>query len=188
MQGATAAGIPLLIGSCATSGRDWGVDWFAEHGPRHRQGARPQAQGGQDLHASCRPTSSSSSCGPASSTRSIRRPHYDEDVIRSSVRIVGVMGAEQFQAALDSGADVVLGGRATDTGIFAAIPLARGFDPGPGLARRQDRRVRNVGGRAPPAPRRAAHRDGARLVRGAAAAPTTSAARRSASRPCNCTR
>ena len=50
--------------------------------------------------------------------------------MRRSVRIVSVMGAEPFQAALDQGADVVLAGRATDTAIFSAIPLQRGFDPG----------------------------------------------------------
>ena len=40
------------------------------------------------------------------------------------------MGVEPFQRALEEGADLVLAGRATDTAIFAAIPLARGFDPG----------------------------------------------------------
>ena len=29
MHGAARNRIPLLVGSCATSGRDWGVDWFA---------------------------------------------------------------------------------------------------------------------------------------------------------------
>src|SRR4051812_39105697 len=34
MKGAKKAGIPLLIGSCATSGRDWGVDHFADFARR----------------------------------------------------------------------------------------------------------------------------------------------------------
>jgi hypothetical protein len=53
----------------------------------------------------------------------------EDDVLRS-VRIVGQMGAEPIQAALEQGADVVLAGRSCDVSIFSAIPLLRGFDPG----------------------------------------------------------
>jgi hypothetical protein len=42
-----------------------------------------------------------------------------------------MMGAEPFIRALQSGADVVLAGRASDTAIFAAVPLMLGFAPGP---------------------------------------------------------
>jgi hypothetical protein len=57
-------------------------------------------------------------------------PVYDEEAVERSIRIVSVMGAEPFQAAIEAGANVVLAGRSTDTAIFAAIPLKRGFDPG----------------------------------------------------------
>jgi hypothetical protein len=50
--------------------------------------------------------------------------------IDRSTRIVAQMGAEPIQAALEQGVDVVLAGRSCDVSIFAAIPLARGFDPG----------------------------------------------------------
>jgi hypothetical protein len=57
-------------------------------------------------------------------------PDFDADTISRSEHIVGMMGAEPFQRALDAGADVVIAGRASDTAIFAAIPLARGFPAG----------------------------------------------------------
>ncbi|MGJ7506537.1 acyclic terpene utilization AtuA family protein [Variovorax sp. GT1P44] len=49
--------------------------------------------------------------------------------VGDSVRIVGQMGCEPFAHALAGGADVVLAGRACDTAIYAALPIARGFDP-----------------------------------------------------------
>lgn len=53
-----------------------------------------------------------------------------DDDIDETHRVVGMMGVEPFQKALEDGAQVVLAGRATDASIFAAIPLMRGFDPG----------------------------------------------------------
>lgn len=57
-------------------------------------------------------------------------PELTEDAVMGSVRIVGQMGTEPFAKALDAGADVVLTGRSCDTAIYAALPIARGFDPG----------------------------------------------------------
>ena len=53
----------------------------------------------------------------------------DEDVDETH-RVVGMMGVEPFQKALDDGAQVVIAGRATDASIYSAIPLMRGYDPG----------------------------------------------------------
>ena len=58
-------------------------------------------------------------------------PPFDEKVIDRSEHIVGMMGAEPFIRALQSGADVVLAGRASDTAIFASVPVMLGFSPGP---------------------------------------------------------
>jgi hypothetical protein len=58
-------------------------------------------------------------------------PDIDEDTLRAPGHIVAMAGAEPIQDALDAGADVVLVGRCADAAIFAAVPLARGFDPGP---------------------------------------------------------
>lgn len=129
MTGAKGKGIPLLVGSCATSGRDWGVDLFAgfarkvaeQSGQKFRV-ARIYSEVAPDLVIERMGQGRVHAIKPA--------PEYDEAAVRRSLRIVSVMGAEPFQAALDQGADVVLAGRATDTAIFAAMPLARGFDPG----------------------------------------------------------
>ena len=57
-------------------------------------------------------------------------PEFDAAVIDRSARIVGMMGAEPFMRALDAGAEVIIAGRASDTAIFAALPVMRGFPPG----------------------------------------------------------
>jgi hypothetical protein len=123
------AGIPVLFGSSGSSGRDWGVDLFAdmvrrtakEEGVKLKM-ARVYAEIPKELVLERMRAGRLHAIEPA--------PPYDEDAVNRSLRIVGVMGAEAFQAALDQGADVVVAGRCTDTAIFSAIPLARGFDPG----------------------------------------------------------
>jgi hypothetical protein len=44
--------------------------------------------------------------------------------------IVGQMGYEAFIRAIESGADVIVAGRACDTGIFSSLPILLGFPPG----------------------------------------------------------
>jgi len=48
--------------------------------------------------------------------------------LESCAHIVGQMGCEPFQRALDLDPDVIIAGRACDTAIFAAIPQRLGFD------------------------------------------------------------
>src|SRR5205085_11568499 len=116
-------------GSCGMSRRDWGVDYKAEmlrdivkELDLHLTMARVYSEVKKELVLEGLKAGRVHAIEPA--------PEYDEAAVERSIRIVAVMGAEPFQAALDQGANVVLAGRATDTAIFAAIPLARGFDPG----------------------------------------------------------
>jgi hypothetical protein len=120
--------IPFVIGSCGGSGRDAGVDWFAgmvrdiarEEGLAPFKVARIYSEMDRDyLRAKVR-------AGRLQALFGLQVP-YTEDHVDRSTRITGVMGAEPFNAALDNGADVVLAGRATDSAIFSAIPLARGY-------------------------------------------------------------
>jgi hypothetical protein len=129
IKAAVTAGIPLLVGSCATSGRDWGVDWFADMARRSAKEsglsftlAKIYAEVSPDVVVERIEAGRLQALEPA--------PPYDAAAVRRSTRVVGVMGTEPFLAALAQGADVVLAGRATDTAIFAAIPLSQGFDPG----------------------------------------------------------
>lgn len=56
-------------------------------------------------------------------------PELTEDAIRASTHIVAQVGTRTLARALATGADVVVAGRACDTAIYAALPIARGFDP-----------------------------------------------------------
>jgi hypothetical protein len=57
-------------------------------------------------------------------------PTIDESTIEAATRVVGMMGIEPFQAALDTKADLILAGRACDASIFAAAPVAKGIPRG----------------------------------------------------------
>src|SRR5258708_23423570 len=52
------------------------------------------------------------------------------DDIAGAAHIVGQMGSCGFRRALEADVDVVIAGRACDTGIFAALPMLLGFDAG----------------------------------------------------------
>lgn len=56
-------------------------------------------------------------------------PMLTEDEIDKTVRVVGQMGVTPFIKALDMGADVIVGGRACDTAIYASLPIKNGFNP-----------------------------------------------------------
>ncbi len=56
-------------------------------------------------------------------------PPLTEKDIDESDRIVGQMGIEPVIRALDTGADIVLAGRACDTAVYAALPMRLGYDP-----------------------------------------------------------
>lgn len=57
-------------------------------------------------------------------------PPLQADDIETSDNIVGQMGVEAFIRAIEKGADVIVAGRACDTGIFASLPIILGFPPG----------------------------------------------------------
>jgi hypothetical protein len=60
-------------------------------------------------------------------------PALTEADVDSATNIVGQMGIEAFQRALEAGADVVIAGRACDTAVFAAIPAMLGYPMGPAM-------------------------------------------------------
>lgn len=57
-------------------------------------------------------------------------PPLTEKDVEESTRIVGQMGIEPFQQAVEKGAQVVVAGRAYDPVCFAAVPVLQGFDMG----------------------------------------------------------
>jgi hypothetical protein len=120
--------VPLIIGSCGTSGRDVGVDWMV-------QIAREIAAE-ERLHFKIATIKSDQPAAYLKRRLGERRiralvpaPPISDEIIESS-HVVGMMGAEPIQAALAAGADVVLAGRASDSALYAALPVALGADPG----------------------------------------------------------
>lgn len=57
-------------------------------------------------------------------------PEINSETFERSSRIVGMMGVEPLQEALQQGAEFVLAGRCSDSALYAALPLARGFPEG----------------------------------------------------------
>ncbi len=129
MQARAKAGVPLVIGTCGTAGADPHVDWMyqitlelaAELGQSLRIARLYSEQNGERL-AKDFDAGRITPLEPA--------PELDAGAITQMSHIVALAGAEQIQAALSSGADIVLAGRTTDTAIIAALPLARGEHPG----------------------------------------------------------
>lgn len=55
----------------------------------------------------------------------------DDSTVDECEHIVAALGVEPFVAALESGADIILAGRATDTAVIAAFPIWKGAPWGP---------------------------------------------------------
>jgi hypothetical protein len=123
------AGIPALIGSAGTAGADAHVDWVLdiareivdEVGLSVRTAVIRSQQNSAYLlqlyrEGRIRPLD------PA--------PPLDEKLFERSSRIVGMMGVEPLQAALEEGAEFVLAGRCSDPALYAALPTMRGLPHG----------------------------------------------------------
>lgn len=129
MAARAEAGVPLLIGTAGTCGTDSAVDWLvgitreiaAETGERLtiavlKSGQDPEAMVAAFEAGRITPLHPAPEITPAS--------------LRDCANIVALAGAEQIQAALETGADIVIAGRTTDTAVIAALPLARACHPG----------------------------------------------------------
>ncbi|MGV9364236.1 acyclic terpene utilization AtuA family protein [Amycolatopsis sp. NPDC003731] len=127
---AAGAGIPVIVGSCGTSGTDAGVDWVAGIA------AEVLAEEGLDLEVA--KIYSEQDAAALKEHLDAGRVHplpplgeLDAETLESCTHIVGAMGHEPIVEALRAGAQVVLAGRATDTAVAAAYPLMMGMPAGP---------------------------------------------------------
>lgn len=126
MQARAEAGVPLVIGTAGTCGTDSTVDWMfditaelaAELGQKVKvarlYSSQPKVRIGTAL--------AEGRIAPLTPA-----PEIDLDRLGN---IVALAGAEQIQAALATGADIVIAGRTTDTATIAALPLLRGDHAG----------------------------------------------------------
>jgi hypothetical protein len=130
LAAAAEAGIPLVVGSCGTSGTDSGVDWVAGivagicaedgldltvariYSEQQADQLMARLEGGR-IHAL------------------LPSAELDAATLTGCTHIVAMMGHEPIEQALRAGADVVLAGRATDTAVSAAFALMHGMPPGP---------------------------------------------------------
>ena len=129
MAARARAGVPLVIGTAGTCGADSAVDWLVEI---TREIAVERGEGvtlavlksGQSPDAMAR-AFDQGRIAPLPAA-----PDVDAATFAGCTNIVALAGVEQIQAALATGADIVIAGRTTDTAILAALPLAQGCHPG----------------------------------------------------------
>lgn len=126
--GADKLKIPMTVGTAGTCGSDEGVDTvyqliveICQEAGIHKKIAKIYSQ--QD--------------------RKIIKQKYHEDKVQGlhgapviteatfdeCETIVALLGAEPYQEAFKNGADIIIGGRSTDTAVIAAYPLLKGCDP-----------------------------------------------------------
>ncbi len=124
-----AAGIPVVIGSAGGSGGLVHVDWtleIIEEIARERKLSFSMAR--IDAEFSSEFVLSKCAAGDILALPGV--PALTAEDIEGSTRIVGQMGMEPLQQALEKGASVIVAGRAYDPVCFAALPIMKGFDPG----------------------------------------------------------
>ena len=126
-----AAGCPLVLGSAGTCGTDGMVDWMLE-------ATRDIAEATDRLlkvaalksSQSVRSVREALQAGRLAPLAGAPESGIDAEDIARCTHIVALAGAEQIAAALRTGADVVIAGRATDTAAISALPLMNGEHAG----------------------------------------------------------
>ena len=133
------AGCPLVIGTAGTCGTDSTVDWLYEI----------TVEVLADLGLSAKIARLYSEQDPEKIAQTpltplAAAPAVDAGIIKSCTHIVALAGAEQINAALSTGADIIIAGRTTDTAIIAAPATGKWRSRRRGLARRQSGRMRSA--------------------------------------------
>lgn len=122
MEARAKNNIPLVIGTAGTCGTNSTVDWMLEI---TREIA---AELGQNvkiavLRSQQDPGKLASAFAKGKITPLAQAPEILEQVFDDCTNIVALAGAEQITAAINTGADIIIAGRTTDTAIIAAMPL-----------------------------------------------------------------
>lgn len=137
MRARAQLGIPLLIGTAGTCGVDTMVEWMLEI--TAEIAAEIAAESNEGFSTALRVATLKSSQSPMMVARRFAEgaitalegaPEISAEDMADCSHVVALAGAEQIRAALDTDADIIIAGRATDTAVIAALPLARGCHPG----------------------------------------------------------
>lgn len=122
-------GVPLIVGSCGTSGTNAGVDWMAglceEIAVEEGLTAKVALVYSEQTAAGLAPYLVKGAITPLPPMGDLAQSRLDE-----CDHIVGLLGYEPLAKAIAEGADIVLAGRTTDTAVIAAVPLMRGLPAG----------------------------------------------------------
>lgn len=130
MKAQAKANIPLLIGSCGTSGSNAALDWMRDIALEiaSEQGLSPRIA---LLYSEQEPSLLATRAAEGRIVALSPMTSAEPGIFSECDHIVALMGPEPYMAALEAGADIVLGGRTTDTAVLAALPLLRGAGAGP---------------------------------------------------------
>ena len=130
MEAGSRARIPVIVGTSGQAGGDMNVDWLLgialeiaqELAITPRIAVLYSEQDKQALKSS----NARGRIHPLPPSGALT-----DETIDACAHIVAAMGPEPYMQALRDGADVILGGRTTDTAVLACMPLLRGAPPGP---------------------------------------------------------
>ena len=129
MQARKEANVPLIIGTCGTCGTNSMVDWMeeitielAEELGQSLKIAKLYCEQNIDFLKNKLKINRIFPLEPA--------PTLNVHLLDDLSHVVALAGAEQVIEAINTGADIILAGRTTDTAIISALPLMNGIDPG----------------------------------------------------------
>lgn len=123
-------GVPMIVGSCSTTGTDKGVNLYADiiRSLAKKHNLKPfkmaliysQIDKNELLNRI-----KIQRVEPLGADKDL-----DEETIRKTDHVTASMGVEQIIYALEKGADVILAGRCCDDAVLAAYPIYKGFPRG----------------------------------------------------------
>jgi hypothetical protein len=125
MRAHARSGIPVIVGTAGQAGGDLNVDWtrdiLLEVVRELRISPRVALLYSEQGKAALKAANDEGRIQPLPPLGPL-----DNTTIDACDHIVALMGVEPFIAALQGGADVIIGGRSTDTAVLASFPIWKG--------------------------------------------------------------
>lgn len=130
MKAGAEAGIPVIIGTSGQAGGDRNLDWTRDIAVEvaRELGISPRIA---LLYSEQDKTTLKTLNAAGRITALAPLGPLDDATIDACDHIVAAMGPEPYMAALRDGADIILGGRTTDTAVLACFALLHGAPSGP---------------------------------------------------------
>lgn len=130
MRAAAKARIPLIVGTCGQAGGDLNLDWTRDIALEvaAELGIRPKIA---LLRSELDKLTVKNKIAAGRVQPLAPLGMLDDATVDDCDHIVAVLGPEPYIAALEAGADIILGGRTTDTAVIASYPLWKGGGHGP---------------------------------------------------------